>query len=162
MRILISLIALMALVACTDVAEPDTKEHISGDRSEASAVAVTTTPANTVSAVKKNQSATEKDHKVTILGRWCDTAIPTMQELDYIIEIRKSVGDLTISIEFHGNRPGVKTVLTKKNGAWHKNDSGDYYKIRADGALGLYDRDGWIRDAKTVGAKAKPGSCRRD
>jgi len=100
------------------------------------------------------------------IGRWCDTAIPGMPELDYIIEIWKSAEG---QYSYHqlvktktSVNPAINSYSAKKiNRTWQiQNDHGEYARVGDDGFLRLYDGLGFIRKAMPVGPNTKPGECR--
>lgn len=100
------------------------------------------------------------------IGRWCDTTIPGMPELDYIIEIWKSENG---QYSYHqliktkkSATPAINSYYAKKvNRTWQiQNDHGEYVRIGDDGFLRLYDGQGFIRRAVPIGPNTKPGQCR--
>lgn len=101
-----------------------------------------------------------------LIGRWCDAAMPSMPEHDYIIEIWKSAdGNYSYHQLFKSKnpaKPSANSYRAKKiNQTWQvQNDHGEYVRVGDDGFLRQYDGEGFIRKAMPVGPNTKPGECR--
>ncbi|MBL1430683.1 MAG: hypothetical protein COA60_004090 [Robiginitomaculum sp.] len=110
------------------------------------------------------QNASLQD--ATRIGRWCDSAIKSMPDLDYIIELwRLQDGTYQRRQLFTKEKSDDVDVninsANKINKTWFiQDDYGEYVRVGADGSLHLYDRLGFIRKAMPVGTSTKPENCR--
>ena len=95
------------------------------------------------------------------VGVWCDVMVPGMTSLDALVTLVASDNDKhTITIAFQDGSKNT-TVLTKRGSRYATdNRFGEYYTLRNDGQLGIYDSEGFVRAARPARAGAKPGACR--
>ena len=96
-----------------------------------------------------------------VVGDWCDTMIPNMKRYDAVITIKsKRDGGYELVVR-HGDGSSSNTHLVKSGEKFMtNNDFGEYYQVRQDNSLAIYDNEGFVRSAKAVESNAKPGKCR--
>tara|TARA_R110000851_G_C12922908_1_gene550500 strand:- start:73 stop:423 length:351 start_codon:yes stop_codon:yes gene_type:complete len=94
-------------------------------------------------------------------GRWCDVMVPSMSRFDALIEISSvSDGDYEATVS-HEDGSKSNAPLVKSGSKFTKENAfGEYYVVRENGDLALYDAEGFIRVAKLARPDAKPGNCR--
>ena len=96
-----------------------------------------------------------------IVGTWCDKMIPSMKKYDAVMTITTGpAGGYHLKVR-HGDGSESNTPVVRLGKKFiTNNDFGEYYEIRQNGALAIFDNEGFIRAAKSVDPTAIPGKCR--
>ena len=95
------------------------------------------------------------------VGRWCDMPVPAMASIDNLMILKAEGGkDYSLSLSY-GDGSGTTLQLTKSGSKYLSDNSfGEYYTIRSDGQLAIYDTEGFIRAARPATRVDKVADCR--
>ncbi|MCR9194611.1 MAG: hypothetical protein NXH88_07755 [Hyphomonas sp.] len=95
------------------------------------------------------------------VGRWCDIPVPGLSSIDNLM-VMKAEGGSEYTLELtYGDGSGTARKLTKSDSKYLAGDSfGEYYVIRSNGQLAIYDAEGFIRVARVASRVTRVGDCR--
>lgn len=95
------------------------------------------------------------------LGRWCDKTVPAIKKYDALLTIRfYGVDGYAIESAFADGSKNVTETVRDGAKFLTYNEFGEYYVIRNDGQLGIFDAEGLVRVALPARGNRAPGSCR--
>ena len=96
------------------------------------------------------------------VGRWCDIPVPGMAALDGLM-VLKAKGGSTYSLHITYGDKSERTITLEKSGSRYRDlegGFGEYYSVRSNGQLGIYDSEGFIRAARSASGAMRPRDCR--
>lgn len=101
----------------------------------------------------------------TVLGRWCDRMVPSIDKLNAELKIVVTdSGETQLHSKFGDGSSGVSKLREKGAGIFEQvgSSSGDKYRVvPTTGELQLLDNDGYIRSAKRLENSPQKGDCLR-
>ena len=99
----------------------------------------------------------------TIIGRWCDRAVPNFNQFNNVITIKIDDENATVLVQNFADGSSTSSVLRESSGAVYEivsSATNERFRIVPNnGELQLLDNNGLIRTAERLENTVMPGEC---